>query len=566
MKNDIEKHGKRARFWMKMAISMIFILLVILSIMLYNEIINEKKLAKYFVEIVEKRKLLKALDSTKFQLVKSQDALLRYMTNNNTKYVEEYFTEVKGAHLKLDSIHFHEDAIKQTAGIKIDERKSYKTLLDSVADSILPSLEKLPKDFKGYRKLRFKDLGIKTRIERKVIEDTIQKAGLFKRLGKALRNEEQIKERRVEERIIVEYFNGKTVGTLEEQFKNLLNRINYYYRRELSKIKKNHAKVENKKIELLELNNKIQKESKRLLSEYKMQLMEQEKILTKEYNIQYVINRQIRLYVLLALSVVLIFLTLIAIFLTRIIYKYEEHLIKMKSSLEQNLALKDKMVGMISHDIRSPLKIISIYVKQLLEIESDTVKKRIYDSINFTTNSSLVLANRILDFLKGAEQSKEEKLENIQLYYAINKMLEPFTTLAKSNGNSFINTNNVTKDFQVRLDIQDLQRLYFNLIDNAIKFTKNGVIEVISSIEEYEKNQYRFFLTVKDSGKGMNINQLKNIFNLVSKKDTQDKDISAGLGLHLCKEIVELYGGEIKVKSTLNKGTEVKLYLNILKV
>ncbi len=542
---------------------MIFVLLVILSVMLYNEIINEKKLIKYFDEIVETQNTLKALDSTKFQLVKSQDALLKYLVDNNKKYVEEYFTEVKKAHLKLDSIQFQEDSIKEATGIKVHKKESYKARLDSVADSILPNLEKFPKKTKSYKKLNFKNLGVKATIVRKVTEDTIEKNGLFKRLGKALRNEKQIKEKKVEERIILEYSNNRTIGTLEKQLKTILNIINHYYKKEFSKIKRSYTKAEKKKAELLKVNNKIQEESKKLLLEYKTQLMKQEKVLTKKYNIQHLINRKIRLYVLLALSIVLIVLTLITIFLARSIYRYENHLIKMKSSLEENLAVKNRMVSMISHDIRSPLKIISIYVKQLLSLESDTVKRKIYSSIDFTTSSSLILANKILSFLKGVEQPKGNKVEDIDLSETINKLLEPFSILAGSNGNKFVNTNKVAKDFQAKLDIQELQRLYFNLIDNSIKFTKNGVIEVISNVEEYETGKYRFYLTVKDSGKGIEVDRLENIFDLISKKDTKDKDISAGLGLHLCREIVEMHGGKIKIKSKPNKGTEVCLFLNI---
>ncbi len=565
MKNDIEKYGIKAKFWMKTAVSMIFILLVILSVMLYNETINEKKLTQYFIEITETRDLLKELDSAKFKIVKSQDALLKYIISNNGKFVEEYIEDIGKTSMLLDSISFQDDSIKYVSSTK--EKQSYKILLDSVTNNILPKLKnnkyKIDTD---YKKLRFKELGIKAKIERKVTQDSVESQGLFSRLGKALRNEEQVREKRIEEKIIVAYFNEETVGTLEEQFKNLLNRVNNYYKKELLKIKSKYGKVENKKLELLKINRQVQEKSEHLLSEYKAKLIEQEKVLTEKYNVQQFINRQIRLYVLLSLSGVLILLALVAVFLTRVIYKYENHLIQLKSSLEQNLAIKNRMVGMISHDIRSPLKIISIYVKQLLEIESDTVKKKIYNSINFTTNSSLILANRILDFLKGVEQSKKYKLEEVKLHYAIDELLKPFAILAKSNNNSFINKNEIAKDFQAKIDVQELQRLYFNLIDNAIKFTKNGAIEVISSVKEYERGNCRFFLTVKDSGKGIEVSRLKNIFNLVSEDDTKNSDISAGLGLHLCKEIVNSHGGEIKIKSKPNKGTKIELYLNILKI
>ncbi|HID72104.1 MAG TPA: hypothetical protein EYP29_05100, partial [Thermoplasmata archaeon] len=67
----------------------------------------------------------------------------------------------------------------------------------------------------------------------------------------------------------------------------------------------------------------------------------------------------------------------------------------------QRVEFKNKIVNMISHDIRSPLNIILLYIKQALKLEKDPQKKEVFDSINYTTNSAFLLANRILDFSKN---------------------------------------------------------------------------------------------------------------------------------------------------------------------
>ena len=113
-------------------------------------------------------------------------------------------------------------------------------------------------------------------------------------------------------------------------------------------------------------------------------------------------------------------------------------------------------------------------------------------------------------------------------------------------------------DLSVYVDHNALSTIIRNLISNAIKFTpRGGTIKIIS-----ERDQHNVALKVIDSGVGIGQNKLSKIFDLdPSRARGTEGEKGTGLGLMLCKELVELNKGEIKVGSVLNKGTTIQINL-----
>ena len=95
-----------------------------------------------------------------------------------------------------------------------------------------------------------------------------------------------------------------------------------------------------------------------------------------------------------------------------------------------------------------------------------------------------------------------------------------------------------------------------NLTDNALKFTEKGFVEISYNIKDSSKEQVVIFY-VKDSGIGLTQKQQNNIFNRFTKLESEGEKIyrGAGLGLSICKNIVELLGGKIWIDSEINKGS-----------
>jgi CheY-like chemotaxis protein len=108
----------------------------------------------------------------------------------------------------------------------------------------------------------------------------------------------------------------------------------------------------------------------------------------------------------------------------------------------------------------------------------------------------------------------------------------------------------------IETDALRLQQVITNLLENAIKFTENGVIEFGYNLIDVEKDNYVEFF-VKDSGIGLSPDEQNIIFDRFTKIENSKTKLyrGAGLGLAICKNIVNLLGGEIKVKSNLKKGS-----------
>ncbi len=533
-------------------ISLLFLLILLIK----KEIENEKILRGYFIDITKNQELLKEVDSIKYDLIKSQDLLLKYMISNNNSYVKEYFGLIKNSQQSFKSVKINDLNVNNNF-TKDKDKLNHNT--DSIANKLISDLEK--QNFnkkKFYKKLNFNKLGIKTTIKTERSTDSIKKQGLFTRLGKALANNYDITKEKVTHTIIVEYKKNKISGTLEEQFKVLLNKANRHYRNEIRKINNRNKLIKLKKEELFKTNYEIQQASNKLLDSYKTILKQQNETLNKKYNSQEINNRIKRFYLLLAIGFILLLLNIILLYIVRLASKYKNKLEKLTEKLDQNIRVKNKMVSMISHDVRSPLKIISIYIKQLLSLETDPKKKEIFNSVEYTSNSALILVNKILEYIENEQINATKNFVELNLFSEINNILEGFIHLAKENNNNLENINKVPEKTIVFFDRQKLQRLFFNILENAIKHTKNGTIYITSKYKELDDNKFKFDLIIKDTGKGIPKEQIKHLFTPF-KKINKDSLKGVGLGLYLCKQIVKEYDGEIFVESKINEGTTVSI-------
>jgi signal transduction histidine kinase len=104
-----------------------------------------------------------------------------------------------------------------------------------------------------------------------------------------------------------------------------------------------------------------------------------------------------------------------------------------------------------------------------------------------------------------------------------------------------------------------------NILGNANKFTENGQIDLSMATEKVDENTISLITTVGDTGVGISDSDLEKIFEPYYQGMISDKidNFGAGLGLNLCKEIIELFNGEILVSSKLHKGTKVTFRINL---
>ncbi|MFG6685206.1 substrate-binding domain-containing protein [Mariniflexile sp. HNIBRBA6329] len=206
----------------------------------------------------------------------------------------------------------------------------------------------------------------------------------------------------------------------------------------------------------------------------------------------------------------------------------------------------------LSHEFKTPITLI------LSSTESLTENKVIRDNkllneVGLIYNNSkrlLRLINQLLDFRKIEDRKFILKASKTNLYQFSKLIFKDFEREAQKRNISFtINTNN--PDLFIFLDRNLMDKVYFNLLSNAFKFTPNNGAISIDIIDEAESNFVKIHF--KDSGIGIPKKEMDNVFQAFFQGSNNNK-ASSGIGLHLSKEFIEMHKGTIEVNS--KHGTE----------
>ncbi|MFH6935915.1 substrate-binding domain-containing protein [Flavobacterium sp. FlaQc-30] len=210
----------------------------------------------------------------------------------------------------------------------------------------------------------------------------------------------------------------------------------------------------------------------------------------------------------------------------------------------------------LSHEFKTPITLIMSYVESLIENEKikgtaliDEVKL-----IHKNSNRLLRLINQLLDFRKIEEQKFTLRASNTKIYDFTNEVMANFKgEAARRNIDFQLVCKN--KNLELFIDRGLMDKVYFNLLSNAFKFTPdNGKISI--SIVENQDNTVKIHF--KDSGIGIPDDELSNVFDPFFRASNNNKN-SSGIGLHLSKEFVLLHQGTIELKS--KQGSEFVITL-----
>lgn len=210
----------------------------------------------------------------------------------------------------------------------------------------------------------------------------------------------------------------------------------------------------------------------------------------------------------------------------------------------------------LSHEFKTPITLIMSYVESL--IENDKIKgTALIDEVKLihkNSNRLLRLINQLLDFRKIEEQKFTLRASNTRIYDFTSDVMTNFKgEAARRNIDFQLACKN--KNLELFIDRGLMDKVYFNLLSNAFKFTPdNGKITI--SIIENQDNTVR--ISFKDSGIGIPENELSSVFSPFFKASNNNKS-SSGIGLHLSKEFVLLHHGTIELKS--KQGSEFVITL-----
>lgn len=236
----------------------------------------------------------------------------------------------------------------------------------------------------------------------------------------------------------------------------------------------------------------------------------------------------------------------------------EEHMLRVNEELKRANEVKNEFLSTVSHELRTPLTLIKMYSSMLAEKKLGPLsekQEKAVEVLNRRCRNLNDLIDDLLDLSRIEAGKLELELDEVNIHEILTETEVLFRTQAEQKGLELkISCEDDLKP--IIADKQKLQRVANNLIENAVKFTDSGVIEITAGADPGDNNYARFCIT--DTGIGIREEYSKNIFDKFYQVDGTDtrKHSGSGLGLSIAKEIISNHHGQLWLdKSEEGKGS-----------
>ncbi len=239
-----------------------------------------------------------------------------------------------------------------------------------------------------------------------------------------------------------------------------------------------------------------------------------------------------------------------------------------KDNAEKAMKAKAQFLSTVTHELRTPLYAVTGLTHLLLEENPSESQKEHLKSLKFSGDYLLTFINDILQVNKIEARKLAVERAPINLKKVLNDVVSSLTQTSKENNNKIILT--IDKRIPEKLigDYLKMSQVFINLISNALKFTKDGVVEISATIIEENDTQQNIQFQIKDNGIGISKAMQENIFDSFSQGSVQinRKYGGTGLGLTIVKSLLELLESDIQLESKLGEGSTFRFALVLDKV
>jgi signal transduction histidine kinase len=240
-----------------------------------------------------------------------------------------------------------------------------------------------------------------------------------------------------------------------------------------------------------------------------------------------------------------------------------ENEIKEKEAKAQKIAseafaAKEQMIAIVSHDIKNPLSAIQLEAQMLLRAAGRSGKSTLAEEVKIqanrilkTTDRMKILISDLLDKNKSEKGLSQVVKHHVQITKLVQDVIDALRPLVQEK--EIIIRTSIPEDVSINLDRNKMFQVFCNLINNAIKFTPEGGTIQISM----EESEYDYVFSVDDSGTGLNTEDLNKVFEKYWTGNSGESS-GTGLGLFICKTIVEAHGGHIDVENIPESGARFR--------
>jgi signal transduction histidine kinase/ligand-binding sensor domain-containing protein/DNA-binding response OmpR family regulator len=227
--------------------------------------------------------------------------------------------------------------------------------------------------------------------------------------------------------------------------------------------------------------------------------------------------------------------------------------------------MKIKFFTNVSHEFRTPLSLIMAPVDKILKHTEEPEQRKQLQMVNRNAKRLLNMVNQLLDFRKMEVQELKLHARNGDVIRFIKEMAYSFSDVAEKKSIGFVFDSEV-ESLEMNFDHDKIERIIFNLLSNAFKFTPEGghVSVLLAMIGELPGEE---FLEIKiiDTGIGIPVDKHDKIFERFFQNEVPGSMVNqgSGIGLSIAKEFVKLHNGEITVESEPNQGSYFTILLPI---